>query len=341
MNTTIELLHNKLEKAFRQRSGLLNSEFTNVIRLFNGFLEGEPRWVIELFGETLVINDNLNIPSDDLQIVRDLSLLYSDWIPALKSVLYKHRYAKDPQLKKGVLIRGERLNNKIRELGIHYFIDLQINQDSSFYLDTRYLRAWLLQHMNGKSVLNTFAYTGSLGVAALAGGASKVVQVDLNRKFLEISHQSCALNGFSTHSMKLIAGDFYRVIGNYRHSGKLFDCVIIDPPHFSTTTAGRVDLVNESTRLINKVRPLVAHNGYLIIVNNALFLSGERFMQELEELCQGPYLEIDRIIPVPQDVIGYPETIVAQLPVEIQPFNHSTKIVILSVQRKDERGSNA
>jgi 23S rRNA (cytosine1962-C5)-methyltransferase len=55
--------------------------------------------------------------------------------------------------------------------------------DASFYLDTRNLRGWALEHLAGKSVLNTFAYTGSLGVAAKAAGASRVVHLDLNKTF--------------------------------------------------------------------------------------------------------------------------------------------------------------
>ncbi|MCK7505726.1 MAG: class I SAM-dependent methyltransferase [Desulfobacterales bacterium] len=39
--------------------------------------------------------------------------------------------------------------------------------------------------MRGRSVLNTFAYTGSLGVAAMAGGAVRVTQTDRNRQFPE------------------------------------------------------------------------------------------------------------------------------------------------------------
>ncbi len=40
-----------------------------------------------------------------------------------------------------------------------------------------------------------------------------------------------------------------------RRQERLFDLVILDPPFFSTTAAGRVDWQNQTTRLINKVRP--------------------------------------------------------------------------------------
>ena len=51
-------------------------------------------------------------------------------------------------------------------------------------------------HLAGKTVLNTFAYTGSLGVAARAGGAARVVHLDLSRAFLNVAKDSYARNGF-------------------------------------------------------------------------------------------------------------------------------------------------
>lgn len=338
MNNYHEQLKLQLHRAFLARSSLLDTSDTDAIRLFNGFLEGDSRWVIELFGNTLVINDNLQT-EPDLQDAKILARYYLDWLPTIKSILLKQRNSPRTEARQGVLIFGQKITTQIKESNIYYAINLQINQDSSFYLDTRVLRIWLFERMRGKSVLNTFAYTGSLGIAALAGGAEEVIQLDLNRRFLNQAHISCRLNDLPTKKMKLMATDFYRAIGNFKRNQRLFDCVILDPPFFSKTSAGRVDLVNESTRLINKARPLIGHKGWLVIVNNALFLQGQEFLDRLEELCQDRYMVIDSIIPVPQDIVGYPDTIVTQPPVPVEPFNHSTKIVALQINRKDEKSA--
>ena len=66
------------------------------------------------------------------------------------------------------------------EGGVQYAIDLLMNQDASFYLDTRNLRQWLRENLEELRVLNTFAYTGSLGIAAGIGDAKEVIQTDLN-----------------------------------------------------------------------------------------------------------------------------------------------------------------
>jgi 23S rRNA (cytosine1962-C5)-methyltransferase len=111
-----------------------------------------------------------------------------------------------------------------------------------------------------------------------------------------------------------------------------FDCVIIDPPFFSTTSKGKVDQVHESARLINKVRPLIEDGGYLIAINNALYISGQDFMQTLEALCEDGYLAIEELVPVPEDFVGYNK--IGSEITNPAPFNHSTKIAVLKVKRK-------
>jgi 23S rRNA (cytosine1962-C5)-methyltransferase len=177
-----------------------------------------------------------------------------------------------------------------------------------------------------------FAYTGSLGVAARAGGASRVVQHDLNRQFLNLAKTSYTLNGFPIQKQDFIAENFFTVVGRLKRAGATFDCVIIDPPFFSSTSKGRVDQVNETARVINKVRPLVDDGGCLIAINNALYVSGREYMHTLEELGRDGYLQVRERIPVPQDYIGYNR--VSQPITDPAPFNHSTKIAILNVKRK-------
>jgi len=95
-----------------------------------------------------------------------------------------------------------------------------------------------------------------------------------------------------------------------------------------------VDQEKESARLINKVRPLINDGGYLVAINNAVFVSGEEYMQTLENLCKDGYLKIKELIPVPEDFTGYPETQMGNPITDPNPFNHSTKIAILEVKKK-------
>lgn len=326
-HTTLE---KNLERAVDARTALINLDQTTALRLFSGFYEGCPNLVADLYGRTLVLFD-YGETGEPLKVAQDYLLRKFPWITC---VIQKTRAAHDPVQRRGVITFGDSPDNKICENGVWYALNLQMQQDASFYLDTRNLRRWLLDHAKDWQVLNMFAYTGSLGVAALAGGADRVVQGDHNRKFLALARQSAMLNQFDLSKMKTGAVDFFRQVAQFKQSGQLFDCVIVDPPFFSTTSKGTVDQVNESVRVINKVRPLIKDGGYLVAINNALFFSGAQYMDSLEKLCKDGYLSVEQLIPVPPDITGYPQTLVGNPPSDPAPFNHSTKIAVLRVKRR-------
>ncbi len=321
-----------------KQASLLRASFakdTHVYRLFNGFFEGHPGLVLDRFGSTLVIMNHA-----EKAISNAFLLEIANWasasLPWLTAILFKQRQSSDTKEKFGRLLSGIQPSTQVDELTIKYALDLQLHQDSSFYIDTRNLRDWLRHNLRGMRVLNTFAYTGSLGIAAGVGGAAQVVQTDLNPKFLNLARRSWKLNNGIAGDQQVLAGDFFRITNQLRKAQRLFDCVIVDPPYFSITKAGRVNLAGETTRLINKVRPLVAHEGWLIIINNALFFSGADFIAELQNLCQSGYLSFEQIISIPADITGYPQTRVAFPHVDPAPFNHPTKIAILKAYRKDQ-----
>ncbi len=324
----------RLKRCLAHRIPLLDPEHQSAVRLLNGFYEGFPDLVADLFGRTLVLSAysrNADMADDGTGL---LQAFFLEQLPWIETVLVKARHI-DADLRRGTITCGSQLQRSIWENGIQYALDLQLNQDASFYLDTRHLRFWLHDNLAGKSVLNSFAYTGTLGIAAMAGGASTVAQTDINPRFLALARESTRLNRLPGNQINTITMDFFKVIDRFKTSQTLFDCIILDPPFFSTTTAGKVDLVGEYKRLINKVRPLVGHDGWLVLINNALFVSGAEMMAQLNLLCGGPYLQIHELITVPEDVTGYGDTITTPPPADPAPFNHPTKIAILKVTRKD------
>ena len=329
-----------LETALAARRPLLEAPHAQAVRLFNGFYEGYADLVIDLYAQALVIFD-YSPPLPGLgELLQELPAWLQQRLPWVTAILHKRRQSPFPAERKGTFILEGALPESILEGGVTYALDLRLNQDSSFYLDTAALRAWLKENMAGKLVLNTFAYTGSLGAAALAGGACRVVQTDRTRRFLELAGQTYRLNGWETQASDLLAADFYRVIANLKKAGALFDCVILDPPFFSSGEAGRVDLQNQYAALINKVRPLIAQDGRLVAVNNALFISGAQYLNTLEALCQGGFMQVERLLPVPDDVRGYSSTRINSEPADPAPFNHATKIAILRVTRKDSAAAH-
>lgn len=321
-----------LEKAFASRAPIIDPKHESAFRLFNGFTEGCPDLIIDIYAATAVIHNYADKPEEGASLVQEAQEFLTTSLPWLRAGLLKTRSGATQEEKRGKILFGAELDRKIKEHDVWYSINLTLNRDSSLYLDTRNLRKWILENLKDKSLLNTFAYTGSFGIAALKGGASRVVQIDLDRDFLNIAKTSYTLNGFPIQKGNFISRDFFEQVSNMKRNNTFFDCVIIDPPFFSTTSKGRVDQEKESARLINKVRPLINGGGYLIAINNALYVSGKEYMQTLEELCKDGYLKIRELIPVPEDFTGYNP--VGNPITDPSPFNHSTKIAILDVKRK-------
>ena len=323
-----------LQRAVAARMAQLDPRREQAIRLFNGFYEGCAGLVIDLYARTLVVQNHADDPSALAGQVQASIDFLSGQFPWIRAIILKSRNGA-PDERRGKLVFGERADDWVREHGVRYAIDLFINQDNSLYLDTRHLRAWAIENLSGKTVLNTFAYTGSLGVAALAGGAQRVVQMDRNRTFLNLARRSYSLNGFAIDPGDFLVGDFYLQVSWLKHAGVNFDCVFLDPPFFAVNARGTIDLQHQSHRLINKVRPLINHQGYLVTVNNALYLSGQEYYRALQALCADGYLSIESLIPVPEDFTGAAQAGVQIAPVLPAPFNHSTKIAVLRVRRKD------
>jgi len=304
-------------------------------RLFDGFREGYAGLTVDLYAHTLVFHRHEPLLNDGQ--LGMLAVQLRQLLPWVRAVLVKDRKpllavaaapAELQAMRRGRLLWGEKPDRRLRENDVWYALDLQMNQDDSFYLDTRLLRGWLKENLTGKTLLNTFAYTGSLGVAALAGGATQVVQLDRNPQFLNLAKQSYALNGLPVQRSDFLTGDFHPLTARLRRAGAQFDAAVLDAPFFAVTASGRVDLENDMERLINRLRPLVRSGGWLVAINNALFVSGRDYLASLQCLCDGGWLTIEQLVPVGADCIGRCPVAAA----DPAPFVHSTKIAVLRVR---------
>ena len=330
-------LHQILDDCASARAALFDPAHESALRLLNGFTEGIPDLVIDLYASTAVVTNYADPPERGRAWIAIAQDFLQSRLPWLRAGILKDRNSPSTAERSGMLLFGARPDEKIREHGVWYAVNTVMHQDAGLYLDTRNLRRWALDSLKEKTVLNTFAYTGSLGVAALAGGAKRAVQLDRNGAFLDVARASCALNGLAVHDEDFMKADFFRQAGAFKRRGERFDCVFLDPPFFSASSSGVIDQQRESARLINKVRPLINDGGCLVAVNNALYVSGADYMRTLDALCADGYLELSELIPVPEDYTGYPDTRRGDPITDPAPFNHSTKIAVLHVKRKEKQ----
>ena len=227
-----------LDAALTARAGLLDARHQGALRLFSGFFEGEPTLVVDCYGTTLVLHNYADPPEDGEATIGAATDFLMERLPWIQAVVVKTRNAPTHAERHGTLRVGTKAETRVREHGVWYALDLLMHRDASLYLDTRNLRAWAIEHLAGSTVLNTFAYTGSLGVAAMAGGAVRVVQTDLKREYLNVAKTSYTLNGFPIVKADFLAGDFWTQISHMKRAGERFDCVFVDPPFFAEIGQG-------------------------------------------------------------------------------------------------------
>lgn len=71
----------------------------------------------------------------------------------------------------------------IHEQNRKYIINLEKYLDTGLFLDHRWIRSYIQQNAEGKSLLNLFCYTCSVTVAAALGGATKSISVDSSKTY--------------------------------------------------------------------------------------------------------------------------------------------------------------
>jgi 23S rRNA (cytosine1962-C5)-methyltransferase len=155
--------------------------------------------------------------------------------------------------------------------------------DVGSYMDMREVRAWLEPHWSGRSLLNTFAYTGAFSVSAARHGATRTVSVDLSRGVLDRAQANFAANGIALDEHAFVAEDTFRALDRLRRKGERFDVVLLDPPSFSHGPAGDWSARKDMPRLVAAAARVVAPGGWLVAASNQGQVSPKAFRGSVAE----------------------------------------------------------
>jgi 23S rRNA (cytosine1962-C5)-methyltransferase len=207
---------------------------TGCVRLCAGLADGVAGLLVDRFGPLVVVTDYAAAAGGSAEV---LSRLVTDCFPG-RHVIVKVRAGADGSNRFDIAAfrpPETALPLVATEGGLKFELGLDPAHDFGLFLDAAKARAHVRQHARGARVLNLFSYTGAFGVAAAAGGASDVVNVDPNRDYLAWSLRNAALNGVSMRVLPDTAQDYLakhlrRRARDPAHPAP--DLVIIDPPAF-------------------------------------------------------------------------------------------------------------
>jgi 23S rRNA (cytosine1962-C5)-methyltransferase len=139
------------------------------------------------------------------------------------------------------------------------------------------VRAWA----NGARVLNTFAYTCGFGVAALAGGAARVLNLDLSKGVLAWGQENYRANGFAANPHDFVYGDVFDWLGRLARRREQFELVILDPPGFSRTKTRRFVAAQDYDELASLAARVTAPGGLLYACCNVAELPRRAFRERV------------------------------------------------------------
>lgn len=176
---------------------------------------------------------------------------------------------------------------EVRELGLGYRIDLDASATSSgLFLDQRETRRELLtSDLAGKTVLNAFAHTGSLSVAA-ARARGETLTLDLSKRYLDWARDNFRLNDVDPDDHDFIYGDAIEWMDRLARKGRRFDVVIVDPPSSSTSRkkgAKRWSVERDLGALVTRAAALCAPSGRVFASTNLRRMTWPRFLDHIEE----------------------------------------------------------
>jgi 23S rRNA (cytosine1962-C5)-methyltransferase len=123
----------------------------------------------------------------------------------------------------------------VRELGVSYEVHLRGAINVGLFSDMREHRAGLARFVRGQRVLNTFAYTGALSLAAARAGATSLTSVDLAAGPLAWARENFRLSGLDPADPRFRweTSDVFRFLDAEKARGGLYDVIILDPPTVS------------------------------------------------------------------------------------------------------------
>ncbi len=252
-------LADKIGAALQQRinTGVV-SQATNCYRLVHGEGDGLPGLIIDIYHGVAVMQAHSAGFHNDRILVRDA--LVKAMKGDLSAVYYKGMSAGDGKSESEYLQGMGVLPHIVLEHGNKFQVDWETGQKTGFFLDQRENRRLLGSLSAGRTVLNTFCYTGGFSVYALKAGAALVHSIDASERAIILARQNITLNGFDAAQHECFCGDTFEFLKDKKDQ---YDLIVLDPPAFAKHKEARHQAMKGYQRLNAEAMRVIRTGGIL------------------------------------------------------------------------------
>ncbi|MCF6188986.1 MAG: class I SAM-dependent methyltransferase [Cocleimonas sp.] len=217
--------------------------------------------------------------SESSQSIEKLADQLLQILPECKSIQLQHRYELHGPID---VIHGDAIEQLVvEENGLKYQLQLGKSRNTGLFLDMSNGREWVQTHSQGKRVLNLFAYTCGFSVAAIAGEAKSVLNIDMSSAALNVGRENHRLNKHSLGDVKFEKLNIFKSFGRLKKRGP-FDLLICDPP---TLQKGSVDIARDYPKIMRRLDEFMAPNATLVLCLNAPELGRDFLIDNMARLA--------------------------------------------------------
>ncbi|MFC7373435.1 class I SAM-dependent rRNA methyltransferase [Fictibacillus iocasae] len=276
--------HEKLKNAAAHREALFNDYETTAFRVFNGEGDGIGGITIDHYNHYYVITW---YSEGAYAFKNDIIAALKNNVPKVKGIYEKKRFAgKGTYIEGDDFVEGEKAPEPllVRENGIHFAVYLNDGAMVGVFLDQRDVRKKIRdKYASGKTVLNTFSYTGAFSVAAALGGAVKTTSVDLANRSRAKTQEQFSVNGIDYSEHDIIVEDVFNYFKYAVRKELSFDMVILDPPSFARSKKHTFSAEKDYTGLLEQAIAITEKNGVIVASSNCATFGMTKFKDFIDK----------------------------------------------------------
>lgn len=261
--------------AMRCQIGLANRPDNNTYRLVHGEGDGLPGLIIDVYGQTAVMQAHSAGMHRERMAIADALCEVMD--EAIDNVYYKSETTlpfKADLFPENGFLRGGSPENVAQEYGLKFHVDWLKGQKTGFFVDQRENRALLERYAADRSVLNMFCYTGGFSFYAMRGGAKLVHSVDSSAKAIELTNRNIALNFSNDPRHEAFAEDAFKYLDRM---GDQYNLIILDPPAFAKHKSALHNALQGYRRLNAKAFEKIQPGGLLFTFSCSQVVTKDQF----------------------------------------------------------------
>ena len=270
----------KLSIAYNLRKSInVVSDTNNAYRLVHGEGDNLPGLIIDIYGETAVVQSHsIGMHEARIEISEALKLVLGD---NLKNIYYKSETtlpykAELTETENGYLYGGKgEIDDIAIENGLEFRADWLKGQKTGFFIDQRDNRSLLEKYAKDKSILNMFCYTGGFSFYGMRGGAKLVHSVDSSSKAIMLTDTNVNLNFPDDSRHTSYAEDAFKYLAKVEKGD--YDLIILDPPAFAKHRGAIRNALQGYKRLNATAFDKIAHGGIVFTFSCSQVISKDAF----------------------------------------------------------------